>query len=86
MRTQIYELMNYSSAHIVIYVIALCLVNSAFGKRLWNSLVIRILGKEVKYDESNYSHNIDMDAFVQREKRAIEELNVQNSRKYICIL
>ena len=73
MQTQIYVLMIYSLAHAIIYIFLLTLMNSPFGKRLWNSFMTRILGKRAKYEIGDIN---DPDANVEHERRSVEELSL----------
>ena len=82
MQTQIYELMIYSAVHVIIYVFLLTLVNSPFGKRLWNSLVTRILGEETKSEANDSSDPHLPDTNVEEERHSVE-LNLNVTRKYI---
>lgn len=80
MQTQIYKLVYYSLTHIIIYIILLALVNSSFGKRLWNSIVTRFFKKEF---EPKMNDSVRLEASVESENQLIKELNRKHSRKYI---
>ena len=79
MKTQIYKLLYYSLAHIIIYIILLTLVNSSFGKRLWNSMMTFYLERKL---ERRINGSDELDATVKTERKHVKELNRKNFREY----